>query len=262
MTLVRCALALSMVPTLLAAPSRMAGALGEEASSSARYATLRPSMARAMELLREKHVEEAKAILLKCVDQMPDHHMANFQLALLAYEAKDFQGALGRIEIAERSLESLEQRLQAERQQLSAEIDKEQAAMQDSLDELTARGVDPTGCQAGLYIVKGNIIRELSARKESLGRDDATLGGLGDYRYLHGNCLYRLGRPAEARDQYLRALQADPAHELAWNNLLGLDLETGKGAEAKATLVKADALKVKVRPNLRAAVAKLAVTRP
>ena len=74
------------------------------------------------------------------------------------------------------------------------------------------------------------------------------------YRLLHGNCLYRLGRPAEALAQYRLAVQADPRQPDAWNNLLALLLETGDRAGAQAELAKAEAAHVAVRPALKQAV--------
>lgn len=74
------------------------------------------------------------------------------------------------------------------------------------------------------------------------------------YYFVEGNCLLRLHRNAEAREQYPKAIQADPKHTESWNNLAYLWFLDHDLTKARETLQKAEAMGVSLNPALKQAI--------
>jgi len=219
-----------------------------------RYQALDARILEARQALGERRFPDALQLLEPCLQKIPDHFEAHFLLAQMAYEHRDYAGALAHVEISERSLAALDRQYHDQLADLKAQDAAEEQAMQASLDELTARGGDPTGCSAQLFTLKRSALQFLDAKKGQLYHQDTPFAVPAAYRLLHGNCLYRLGQPAGAIAQYRLSIEADPRQPDAWNNLLALLLETGDRAGAQAELAKAEAVHVAVRPALKQAV--------
>lgn len=219
-----------------------------------RYQALDARIVEARQALEEHRFQDARQLLDPCLEKIPDHFEAHFLLAQMAYERRDYAGALAHVEISERSLAALDRQYRSQISELRAQDAAEEQAMQASLDELSARGVDPTGCSGQLYTLKRSALRYLEEKKGQLYHQDTPFAVPATYHLLHGNCLYRLSRPVEALSQYRLSIQADPRQPAAWNNLLALLLETGDRAGAQEELARAEAARVAIRPALRQAV--------
>ncbi|HEY3399333.1 MAG TPA: tetratricopeptide repeat protein [Geothrix sp.] len=219
-----------------------------------RYIALDGAVQRAGREVAARRFEEAQRLLEPCLTQVPDHFEAHYLLARMAYEARDFTGALVHVERSERSLADLDHRYREEMAALKAEAEAEEVATRASLDYLYARGADPGSCSAILFQVKRNALEFLEAKKGHLNDRENPFGVPADYRFLHGNCLYRLGRRAEALGQYRLAVEQDRAHANAWNNLISLQWEAKAYAQAHADLVRAETLRISIRPDLKKAV--------
>lgn len=79
------------------------------------------------------------------------------------------------------------------------------------------------------------------------------------YTFLEGNCLFRLGRWAEAATRYQAILQVERDHTGAWNNLIQMKVLMKDGAGAKADLEAAEARKVPIQPAIKKQVRSLHV---
>lgn len=231
----------------------MAGTSGD-LSIFRRYQALDARIVEARQALEARRFQDALQLLGPCLEKVPDHFEAHFLLAQMAYERRDYAGALAHMETSERSLAALDRQYHEQIVELRAQAAAEEQAMKASLDELTARGGDPTGCSAPLFALKESSLRFLDAKKSQLYHQDTPFAVPAAYHLLHGNCLYRLGQAAGALTQYRLAVQADPRQPDAWNNLMALLLETGDRSGAREELARAEAARVTVRPALRQAV--------
>lgn len=231
-----------------------------DASLFLRYLALNGAVEQAGREVAAHRFAEARRLLEPCLAKVPDHFEAHFLQARMAYEAKDFAGALGHLEVARRSLAELDRLYRDEMAALKAQVEAEEQAMRASLDNLYARGADPSGCTAPLFRSKQNALDYYEARKGHLHDRENPFGVPADYCFLHGNCLYRLGRRDEALDQYRQTVQQDPAHAGAWTNLISLQWEARAYAQARADLDRAEAAHIAIRPDLKKAVLEAAAT--
>ena len=235
----------------------IAGPGADEARNTSifrRYSALNGAVEQASREVAARRFVEARRLLEPCLAQVSEHFEAHCLLAQMDYEVKDFAGALGHIQRSERSLAELDRLYREELATLKAQDEAEESALRSSVDNLYARGVDPNGCSADLFQVKGSAIAFLERKKGPLHDQEKPFGVPAEYRFLHGNCLYRLGRRDEALAQYRLAVQADPTHGKAWNNLISLQWEAGAYAQARADLERAEAARVAIRPDLKKAV--------
>ena len=216
-----------------------------------RYQSLDGALHQASLEVDGRNFGRARQLLEPCLRQIPDHFEAHFLLARIAYEGRDYDGTLAHLGIAGQSLAKLDRLYREEIAALKALADAEQQAMQSSLDNLYARGVDPNGCQASLFLTKRQALAFLEAKKGHLYDRENPFAVPADYRFLQGNALLRLGRREEARVQYRAATAADPAHANAWNNLIALSVEARDLAQARTDLGRAEAAGITVRPALR-----------
>lgn len=245
-TLLLTALALGATPG--------ASAQGLDASIFRRYRALDASMERANRAVGAGRFEEAEGLLKPCLAQIPDHFEGHFLLARMAYEARDFAGTLAHLDVAEASLASLDRAYRDQMAHLKAQAEAEEQTAKSNLDAVNSRVSDPTSCVSPLLAALRNEVDVLAARKGPLHDTENPYGVPGDYRFLRGNALYRLGRRDEARAQLRLAVQTDPSHGNAWNNLIALHLEARDIAQAQACVAQAEAAKVAVRPELKQAV--------
>jgi Flp pilus assembly protein TadD len=77
-----------------------------------------------------------------------------------------------------------------------------------------------------------------------------------EYDFFQGNCLFKLGRAAEAEGRYRAALRTDPKHTGAANNLANLLYAGGRPQEARAAIQQAESNGVEINPALKKAVEK------
>ena len=218
-----------------------------------RYAGLQSTIKEARRLMGQRQFEGARRQLQPCFAGIPDHAEAHYLLAQMAYEERQFQEALAEAQWAERSLGKLEQLRRAELKAAEAQDAALEAALQNSLSNLDAAGVDPRGCSGNLFTIRQHVLND---QQQKLGRfeDQADIEGVPAELYLlQGNCCYRLKRPDEAMACYQLAIQKNPTLPTAWNNLIGLSLETGDFQRAKDWFARATSANIAMRPELKKA---------
>ncbi len=219
-----------------------------------RYIALNSCIDQAGQAVTARRFPEAQRLLEPCLQKVPDHFEAHFLLARMAYEDRDYAGALAHVETSEHSLADLDRRYRKEQADLQAQDAAQEQAYRGSLEHLKNLDDDPGGCCGFLLRVKQDAIDYLEAKKGHLYDLQNPFAVPADYRFLHGNCLYRLGRRDEALIQYRLAVQTDPTHANAWNNLIALLLETPDLPSARAELAQAEAAHVAIQPGLKNAV--------
>ncbi len=244
-----------MVPGLIQGPTVQAQSI--QSSQFRQYQALNSTIERALKAVMSGRFDEAKAILKPCLEKVPDHFEAHYLMALMAYEARDFAGALAGLETAERTLGNLDRAYREHEAQMKAQADAALREANDNLGTALSRTGDPTGAAAAQI---AGLKMDLNIA-ESQGKP---LQGLAtpysfpaDYSFLRGNALLRLGRREEARNSYRKAVAMDAGHANAWNNLVALSLGAKDMAGAKADIAKAEAAGAKIRPELKKAVGDL-----
>jgi len=233
---------------------RPAATQGSDISLFHRYRALDAKVQQATGAVAARRFEEAARLLTPCLQQVPEHFEANFLMARMAHESKDFTGALAHLDVAEKGLHHLNRLYHEELADLSAQSAAEEEAMRSSLDNLTSRGVDPFGCMGHVLRSKQTALDFLESKKGHLFDRENPFGIPADHRFLRGNCLYRLGQRDAAVAQYRLAVQADATHTHAWNNLIGLEWEAKTFLQARADLDRAEAAHNTILPELKKAV--------
>lgn len=230
-----------------------ATAQGLDPSLLGRLPALNPRLEQARKDLAERRFLQVVQDLEPCLRVLPDHFEAHFLLAQVAYEGRDFEGALHHMRVAEQNLQDLAKLFQDRQEAVRIQDELDLMEATGSYDQLAARGVDPGGCSGVLYRVRKRAIEDLEAKKGHLHDLDLPFVMPAAYHFLHGNCCYRLGHRDAARAQYRETVRLDPAHAAAWNNLISLQWETRDYAAARADLARAEAAQVIIHPNLKRA---------
>ena len=232
----------------LAFPAALLHAQGAGETLFHRYRILAPSVRKAGAEVEALHFDEAKRLLEPVLKEVPDHAQAHFLLATMAYQSRDFAGALAHIETSERSLKDLGQRYAAVLAKMKDDDEVDARVTRDSLRSLVDAGYDSIDDILG---DKRQRLKDLDAKNGALFTRQEPFAVPSVYSFLHGNCLYRLGRPAEAAAQYRLAVQSDPSNAKAWNNLVNLYWEGKDAGQARSALAQAEAAGVAIQPQLK-----------
>jgi len=221
-----------------------------------KYKTLLGTMDKARSAFDKGNGTACERELDRCLKAVPDHHEAHYFKAQMRYKEGDFVKALDHMTAAENGyahfLDVLEE---AKVNQMMKDVDKEQAladlipALEKALDQSVCK---PPTYMAAITDAKNKLDETKNEKPDALRKEKAAVPA--EYQYFRGNCLYRLKRYEEAEFHYRGALEADPAHANATNNLLNLLYGQKRYADALAVLERADLLKVPVQEGLKKAV--------
>ena len=216
-----------------------------------RYQAVESAIDKAAKEVQAHQFDEAKKLLDPVLKQVPDHAGAHFLLATMAYGSRDFAGALDHIETSERSLKDLDQRYTKLLVDMKTKDEAEARDVETSMDSIVSGGFD-----GATDILSADQARlgYLKAKNGEFSKHAVSFAVPSVYSFLHGNCLYRLGRTSEAAAQYQLAVRSDPANAKAWNNLINLYRETKDFDRARKTLAEAEAAAVVIQPKLKQSV--------
>jgi hydroxyacylglutathione hydrolase len=169
------------------------------------------------------HSAAAAAAFEKCLRQMPRHAFAQYYLANLFYVDKDFR----------RSLDQMEQALAnlAFMRALNDYGAKRKSWAFDSYSQMLASEWDNTGsCRTRREIE--SLARELADTKSKLelqaaDREAAASRQKAHFVYFLGNIYFQLRRLPEAVQKYREAIELDPRHAGAYNNIAAISYMAG-----------------------------------
>lgn len=240
--------------TLLSA--RQGRAQEADAAIFRRYQAVAPVVEEAGKDVEAHRFDQAKKALAPVLSLVPGHATAHFLLAWMAYEDRDFAGALDNIETSERSLKDLSLCYAKVKEDEAANDATEARDIQASIDQLksaiTSSGEGEATGASDILGAKQQHLGYLESKKTF--NDGASFEVPAAYCFLHGNCLYRLGRFPEAAAQYESAVRSNPGYTKAWNNLINLYRETKDFASARTALAQAEAAGVVIQPKLKQSV--------
>lgn len=221
-----------------------------------RYQAVAPMVEEAGKDVEAHRFDEAKKALEPVLKLVPDHAKAHFLKAWMAYEERDFASALDDIETSERSLKGLSLCYAQLKKDEAAKDATEARDIQTSIDQLKATISSSAEAEAtgvsDLLGAKKQHLDDIESKKTF--NQGTSFEVPAAYSFLHGNCLYRLGRPAEAAAQYRLAIHSNPRYGKAWNNLINIYREAKDFASARTALVQAEAAGVTIQPKLKESV--------
>jgi len=212
----------------------------------------------------KKELGRAETEFKACLEILPGHAEALFFLAQVDYAKGDFARALAEIQKADAAHAAMSggggfvdadsrEALLEER----AEKEREVAFIEDTL---TA-----SPCKSDVQLVSlpeaiENLRREISSINAKLNEqwqpEPQPLPA--DYFFVHANILFKMKRFQEAQSFYLKAIDADPRHLPAYNNLINLCYVTRDFEKALKFIEQAEANGVALNPKLKEAIIQLA----
>jgi len=212
----------------------------------------------------KKDFDQAAAGLKACLEIQPGHADALFFLAQGDYQKEDFALALVNIQKAEAAhaaAAGAPNVMTAERRKelLAARTEKEQQVV-------FIEGNLYTDC-CKTEFAKQRLPEEINSLREDITTINAALSQPqasappplpADYPYIHGNILFKMDRFQEAEGQYLKAIEADPRHLPAYNNLINLCYVARDFQKALKFMGQAEANGLALNPKLKEAVTQLA----
>jgi predicted Zn-dependent protease len=255
-----------MIVGLLAAA--LAGSLAaqeKDFSLLQKYKTVEGRIEKAQSYLEKDKPDACLKELDAVLAIVRDHHEALHLRSVLAYKKGDFAAALEDIAAAKdgyirmREVYLLFQAEKAKRlQEDGTAVGGAGGSETDSSALHLARGQNR--CQIGEYLITTKYTDDRdNTRGEALGSGEAVKPVPAEYDFFQGNCLFKLGRTAEAEARYRAALRTEPAHAGAANNLANLLYAAGRPAEARTVISDAEAKGAAVNPGLKKAVEKACV---
>ena len=211
----------------------------------------------ALEYFAEHDYARTREELEECLEMMPEYTQAHFLMAKAWYAQGIYDPALDSMEKAVASWETMSTVAALHREQIDAELRRTRDSLQNSIDGLETRLFGNSSEQQRMR--DQNQITELRQRIDAIDRrltewmerrDEMPA----DYCLIHGNILLRLQRFNEATAQYLQALEIDPAHSAATNNLASLLFQAGNHAKALERIEQGEAKGATVNPELKKAI--------
>jgi pentatricopeptide repeat protein len=207
---------------------------------------------------KEKY-DRAEKELRACLEIMPEHADASFFLSQIDYKKGDFEQALAGIEKAKSNYEFIgqlytfthQERLEALRDE-KFKLENEVITLQNEISRITGEE-DRQKVQLSIDRIKNNISIIDSRLNEPI---PPVLEIPADYYYFHGNVCFKLKKFEEAGDQYLEAINIEPQHVSAYNNLISLYYMAKNYEQALKYIHQAEASGVKLNPELKKAVLK------
>jgi tetratricopeptide (TPR) repeat protein len=225
-----------------------------------KYKTVNREFLKGRELVVKQKYDQARQILLKVLDRMPEHPEASYLLAQIYYKEGDFENALVSIQNAETHF-SLVQRIlfkqqlklgdqySSNKQDLTQQIQVLESQLSQAKSEEERRDLQRQIVEKQAQ----SSTMEMHNKEQSLYE---TTGLPADYSYVHGNLLFKMKRYKEALDQYLKTVQSDPKYGSAYNNIANLYFVAKQYDKALENIEKAEANGVKVHPDFKKAVLK------
>ncbi len=210
----------------------------------------------------ERSYKKAEKELNKCLEKMPEHADAYLFLSQISYFQGDLDQAENFIKKAKENYKYIIE-LKMNREQLfilrlqerKREVMQTIEALKQKLSQTTDRNAQEKikaeiGRMEGLI---GSIDSQMSRPTPTLQKEE---GIPADYFYIHGNIFFKQKKFQEAHEQYQRAVEIDPGHGNAYNNLANLYYMANEYQKALDCLNLAEKNGVKINPEFKKAILK------
>lgn len=227
---------------------------GEESDFIKEYKSAEIYLQKGIKSFHKGNLKDAEKQFLKSLDKFPQHAEAHFFLSQIAYQKGELAKALIRIEKAKQNSDAMAKIL------LKAEMEGESQRRAQRLE--LGRQMGDLMTQWELQDARCVLTAALNAARGELNALDAqeiisvapSSAIPANYFYLHGNILFRMKDYDNARKQYLAAIQINPKHGEAYNNLANLYYMSRRYDEALDCLSQSVSSGVKINEDLKGAI--------
>lgn len=229
----------------------------EERETMEKYKRAKIHFLKGVEYLSKGKLEKVQKEVDASLDIFPGYSDAHLLLAQLLYQQGQYENALQEIENAKSGFSAIKKfyfdSYQNYIDNLRMERDKKDTQIQELTQEMSS-AQNPT--------LKQQLQDQINELKTIMNTLDNRLREWipkaidipAEYHYIHGNILFKMKRYAEAMGFYEAAVQADPNHANAYNNLISILFSQGDMVRAMKYVEQAEANGVTVNEKLKKAV--------
>jgi pentatricopeptide repeat protein len=225
-----------------------------------KYKTVNREFLKGRELVVKEKYDQARQILLKVLDRLPEHPEASYLLAQIYYKEGDFEKGLASIQNAETHFSSVQRILFKQQLKLGDQYSSNKQELTQEIQVLQSQLSQAKSQEERMDLQRQIIEKQAQSSTMEMHNKEQSLyestGMPADYSYIHGNLLFKMKRYQEALDQYLKAVQSDPKYGSAYNNIANLYFRAKQYDKALEYIKKAEANGVKVHPDFKNAVLK------
>ncbi len=210
-------------------------------------------------LFDKKKYEKSLEYFSKCIKQLPIHADAYFYTSQIQYISEKYPEALKSIENAEdyfkkfaaiktnTQLEYFDQ-LREEKQKIESDLIDLKAKLANTRSTSTS---NKTALENAIEFASNNLSLIQERLKNQIPEVMKTPA---NYYFVHGNIYRKLKKYTESYEQYLKAVEIDPGHGEALNNLATLSFMAKKFKEALYFINQAEIKKLKINKKLKEAI--------
>ena len=229
----------------------------KEKETVEKYKRAKVHFLKSAEYLKKGKVEKARKEADACLEIFPGYADAHLLLAQLQYQQGQYEDALKKMEAAKSAFDAFNKFYAFSYQEYLTRLREERDRRESQIGDLgqmmeTAPSADE----------KRRLQDQIDKAKQNLATLDIrlrnpipdTMDLPAEYHFIHGNILFKMKRFDQAQEFYLAAVQADPGHANAYNNLINIFFAKGDTTQALKYLKQAEDNGVKVIEGLKKAV--------
>ncbi|NIM17107.1 MAG: tetratricopeptide repeat protein [Candidatus Aminicenantes bacterium] len=197
-----------------------------------------------VQLFLKGKYDKAEKYFKKSLDAFPKFSYADYFLAKICYNKKDYMQSMVHIKRAKENFKYIRDLDVDSQLQYLDRLRQQKEDIEKDLDNPMLTKI-PSSQRAEMEKDKLKIDSLLSTpipRAKSMPAD---------YNFVHGNILFKMKKFKEAHDQYVQAITLDPKHTLAYNNLITLFYMAKKYNMALEYIKRAESNKVEINSKLK-----------
>jgi tetratricopeptide (TPR) repeat protein len=243
---------------LLALPLRAQKDFNQaEKETVEKYKRARAHFLKGGEHLKKGKMDKARKEAETALEIFSDYAEAHLLMAQLEYQDGRYENALKEVTTAKTDFSTFGKLYTFSYQEYLDRLREQRDEKQEIVNTMAA-----AVSTARNNVEQQRIEAAVSKAKQDIANIDmrlnnpipATMELPAEYQYIHGNILFKLKRYDEALALYQAAVQADPRHANAYNNLIGIAFARNDVAGALKYLEQAEASGVTVNEKLKKAV--------
>ena len=229
----------------------------KERETVEKYKRAKVHFLKSAEHLKKGKMEKARKEADVCLEIFPGYADAHLLVAQLQYQQGQYEAALKKIETAKSAFDTFNKFYAFSYQEYLTRLREERDRRDSQISELGQMMESAPSADE-----KRRLQDQIDKAKQNLTTLDNrlrdpipdTLDLPAEYHFIHGNILFKMKRFDQAQGFYLAAVQADPGHANAYNNLINIFFAKGDMAQALKYLKQAEDNGVKVIGGLKKAV--------
>jgi tetratricopeptide (TPR) repeat protein len=203
--------------------------------------------------LIRNNFSKAEKELIKCLEIMPVHVNSYFFLSQILYQQGKFEEALVNIQKAKANYKLLAKRIRTQQTLDSKRVRDRSNLLRETMDHYQEYMNKDGACNIAPILQQSRD--ELNTLNTKNTNSNVVLERIpAEHHYLHGNILFKLKQLMVAEQQYKNAINSDPKHERAYNNLANLLYLQKNFQNALDYLKEAEKNGVKVNLKLKQAI--------